>query len=685
MSGMIAGGWTDLGTAKLQSSGLTLDIGRRLGMKEIASAMQLHANFDARPALVIPYHDLTGGLAAVHPKWPNFFRIRYLEKGKDFKALAAAKEQRYAQPPNSGVCAYFPITEKWSKLAGDTKTPLIITEGELKAAAACLIGFPTIGLGGVWNFRNTNAGHFFLPELEKIDWARRRVDICFDSDYADKPQVCHAINALAEELEERGADVHVLLLPNVGENEKTGLDDYFLEKNADDFNELLAGAEKLGISKTLWRMNKTVLYVEDPGLIIMGAGQKMAPGQFKEHSKWSTASTLSRKIAPDGGMITQKVPASVAWLKWPMRKSVVGITYAPGEPQITEGNEYNQWPGWGCKPVKGDTAPFTKLCEFLFKDMEPTALGWFYDWLAYPIQNPGHKMFCSILVFGVVQGTGKSLVGYIMGQVYGKNFKEINDKHIAADFNSWAENKQFILGDEITGSDNRQHANALKRLITQRSVEINVKHLPQYTVPDCINYYFTSNHPDAFFLEDTDRRNLVVEVKGDPLPEEFYKSLDKWLWDEHGPSAVFYWLLNRRISKDFNPAAPAPYTTAKERMILSGKGDMATWINDLMRHPEQYLYNGKMKYTRDMFTSKEVLRMYEVQSGTPLKVTASGINRALVTAGAQAVADGKPLRAADGTMGRYLAVRNIAKWAKCKSRKDLEKNIAMQPIPTRGE
>src|SRR5690606_20977739 len=102
------------------------------------------------------------------------------------------------------VCAYFPKTAKWSEIAKDPEYEVIITEGELKAAAATEAGFPTIGLGGVWNFRSSKEGVWFLPELNAINWVQRRAYICFDSDYLSKPNVCLAINSLCDELQERG-------------------------------------------------------------------------------------------------------------------------------------------------------------------------------------------------------------------------------------------------------------------------------------------------------------------------------------------------------------------------------------------------------------------------------------------------------------------------------------------------
>ena len=674
--------WTDVGKAKLASSGLTTKIADELGMYEIPSAAMLHDSFEALPCIVLPYHDLEGKVARSHPKWPEFYRLRYLAKGTSFKDLATDKSQRYAQPPGSGVCAYFPKTENWSKIAKDTEQGLIFTEGEFKAAAACDNGFPAIGLGGIWNFMAQREGLLFLTELEKIYWRRRPVWICYDSDYASNPNICAAINKIAEELDERGALVYVLLLPDLVDGGKTGLDDYFLEEGPDAFEKLLNEAEPIGFSRALWKLNSDVIYVEDPGLVVVEATkQKMAPGQFKEHSRWATANYPERSVNKNGDIVVKKESAAPAWIKWPMRRSARAVTYAPGAPLITDENEFNQWPGWGCEPKSGDIKPWLELCSFLFEDAERGALDWFYDWCAYPIQNPGVKLFSSVVIHGVVQGTGKTLIGETLGKIYGDNYKEIKDDDLESTY--WAENKQFIMGDEISGRDNRQYANTLKRLITQRTVTINIKFVPQYDVPDCINYLFTSQHPDAFFIEDTDRRYFVNEVTADqPLPISFYNKYSEWLRTT-GPSALFNWLLKRKISKEFNPVAPPPRTAAKERMTRNSKSELSGWVQDLREFPDQTLRFGSMRHTRDLFTSGELLQMFK-NDHPDSKASAIGLGRALAQAGFSQVCGDQPLRGPDGKQGRFFAVRNVVKWRKA-SRKDAEANLKLQPTGDRGK
>lgn len=649
-------------------------------MYEVASAATLDKSFDPRPAIVLPYMNLDGQPMASHPKWPDFYRVRYLTKSGSFDSLAANADQKYAQPPGTGICAYLPNSRPWVKLKDDASAPIVITEGELKAAAACALEFNTIGLGGVWSFRSAKRGVWFLPELEEIKWVRRKVYICYDSDFMDKPQICLAINALAQELEERGADVYVIMLPDVAPSGKTGLDDYFLEQTAEDFEELMEDAPALGVSRVLWRMNDELVYVEDPGFVaVIENRQRLEVEKFKGHSRWATQNTTEVTMGKDGGLQYNKVSAAPTWIKWPMRRSVAGVTYAPGQPTVTDDNKLNQWKGWGVAPKKGNVKPWLELCEFIFQDVTKEDLNWFYDWCAYPVQNPGTKLYTSVVVHGLFQGTGKSLVGYTLGRIYGENFKEVTSDDLEDGQTWWAENKQFIMGDEITGNDNRKHANMLKRLITQERVSINIKYIPQFDIPDCINYYFTAQHPDSFFLEDADRRFFVNEVTTAPLPLDFYEKYDKWIKTEEGAAAVFQWLLDRKINPSFNPRGHAPRTMAKARMIMTGKGDLALWLSELKEYPDQVLRFGEMEYTRDLFSAQEIADIYNrMVEGAAVKLAT--MTRALGNAGFPMVNSGVSLRSPDGRMTKYFAIRNIEAWMRIKDRRKLEANLS---IPTK--
>lgn len=654
-----------LAQAKLESSGLEWDDAEILGIEAITAdqSFEVAPQHGRLAALRINYFDpITGDPLNDWPKAPPYWRLRYLEESHEFSALTDKKPLRYVQPLNTAPVAYYPRNLDWSLVLPDAEQPLIITEGELKAAKACKEGFPTIGLGGVDSFQAKKLGVVWLRSLECVEWVGRYVYICYDSDMRRNANVLLALERLAEELEQRGAHPHVVYLPELdGPDTKIGLDDYLIHEDGgpDSFATLLHEGEPLGLSRALFHHNGKYVYVADPGLVINeGTGAKISPGAFKEHVA-ATSTYVAREFDNEGNIRTKATSAAAAWLKWPLRREVDKITYMPGKPRfILNGvGMYNEWAGWGLEPRKGDASLFTDLVDHLFKGADKGAKEWFLKWCAYPLQNPGAKLFSSAVIYGRKHGTGKSLVAYTLGDIYGKNFTEIKQRDLQANHNEWAANKQFVLADEVTGSNKRDEADMLKNLITQKSIRLNQKYIPSYEIPDVINYYFTSNHIDAFFLEDDDRRFFIHEVKVDPLPEEFYVEYDLWR-DSGGASAVFDYLMKLDIS-DFNPSGRAFDTAAKRRMINDGQSDLGAWVRRLMVDPDSVLRIGNIVMRKDLFTNRELLDLYDPQSRTG--TTANGLGRELRRAGFDQVNEGKPIKTSEGSE-RLYAVRNTDRW-----------------------
>lgn len=662
-----------LGEAKLAESGLTLADAKLLGMTFLTPTQSQalcpkSRNFLPLASLKICYFDHVGKPLSDVPGAPPFYRLRYLEESKGFDALA--KESRfpkYVQEPNTVPCAFFPKNFDWSGVVGDVNEPVIFTEGELKSAKACKEGFATIGICGVFNWKSHKLGIDWLPSLAPLKLVRRNVYICFDSDYKFNEQVCVALRQFGEALQDRGAFVHIVSLPQLDEVEyRTGLDDFLVHAgadSADQFRTLLRDATPLGLCRPLWQMNEHYCYVQDPGLIVdQRTAAKTAPSAFTGHLQ-APQVYQERELRADGTISYKATSAAAKWLKWPLRTEVNRLTYRPGKEKIIEDNglpAFNIWSGWGVEPKKGSAAPFVELIDHLFTGAEPSAKEWFLNWCAYPLQYPGTKMFSSVVVHGIIHGTGKSLIGYTLSKIYGKNFSEISQMDLHNSFNEWAEGKQFVMGDDVTGSNKRADADFLKKLITQQELRVNPKYVASYVVPDCINYFFTSNSPDSFFLEDHDRRFFIHEVLVPPKGEEFYAKYTDWLFNKGGAGIVFNFLLERDLSR-FNPAAPALKTEAKERMINTVQSDLGSWCRLLRATPDGILKVGKIALKRDLYTSKELCEMFYDPTGKT-GTTAGGLGRELQRAGFRQAYRGRPLRTSNGLQGRYFVVRNLDKW-----------------------
>ena len=636
---------------KLKASGLTGEDAKKLQMKPITSEDAKKLKIPAYAGFQIPYFTLGG-------KVSKFWRVRYLQDTrKGFTAMSDKKPMRYIQQGDTINEVYLPPFIDWNKFA-KSKDGLVITEGELKAACATRLGIPTIGLGGVWCFKSKGNDMQFLPVLEDFDWKDREVYIVYDSDAVTNPKVVQAENALARELHRRGAYPFIVRLPSIEKDHKTGLDDFLVSRGKDAFNALLEEASDWRTARELHALNEEVVFVRDPGLVLeLETMQKMKPALFTDHVY--APRTYEEEVVTERGVRRVQKSAAKEWIKWPHRSEAKRMTYEPGHPRITNGNELNMWRGWGVEPRAGDVTPWTKLLDYIFKGSPKEHRRWFEQWLAYPLQYPGTKLYSTVVVWGLVHGTGKSLIGYTMFSIYGDNATEIGDRDLHSTHNEWAENKQFVMGDEITGGDKRHMADRMKSMITQQKLRLNPKYIPSYTVPDCINYYFTSNHPDSFFLEDTDRRHFIHEVTGQPMEHEFYTNYEKWLKSD-GASALFHYFLSMDLT-GFNPKGAAPTTDSKREMIESGKSDLASWVSMLKTDPDTVLRLDGVVLKYKLWSGQELLQIYDQNRHG--KVTANGMARELRRGGFLQAAEGVVVKTEQGQQ-RLWMVRDIERLSK---------------------
>lgn len=637
---------------KLAGSALSEQDARKMRLKPMTAKESVPLKLPAVAAgFQIPYFTPDG-------KPSKFFRFRYVEETrKGFDVLSGKKALRYGQPPATVNEVYLaPLIDWMQTLASDC--PLMITEGELKSACATKAGIPTIGLGGVWCFMSKKHNVALLPFFDKIPLEGRLIVICYDSDAVTNPDVIRAETVLATRLTALGAVVQIARIPSQEDGQKVGVDDYIVEYGKDKFaEEVLGAAFDFEPCAALHALSERVVYVRNPGLIYSyDDGMRMAPAAFTQHAY---AHVSHREAVTDakGNVKMLEVQTAQAWLKWPKRSELRGMTYAPGQPQITDRRELNLWPGWGVKQaVKGNVSPWKELLDHLFGAGANPAREWFERWCAYPIQHPGVKMASAAVIWGVVHGSGKTLVGHTLMKLYGTNSTEVKDADLEDARFEWAENKQFVLADDVTGHDNRKLSRKFMTMITQQQIRLNIKYVPSYTIPDCINYYFTSNDPDAFFMDDEDRRFFIWEVLAGKIPLELRKRYVAWLKSTEGQEALMYYMMHLPLG-DFDPHTEAMQTSAKREMTRIGKSELGVWVSNLKESPDAVL-SGKLK--GDLFSAEELYALYDPLGDK--RASPNAMARELKRAGFRPPANGSPLVGSFGTR-RVYAVKSPEYWA----------------------
>lgn len=664
--------------AKLKMSSLTSAHATLLKLEPHAESHALPIN-PQWAGFKIPYFNLDG-------KTNGFFRFRYLQYQPSSGWLSAAtppeKPLRYTQPKGTGCHVYLPPPVllggdkelTWKEIAADVKQSLCITEGELKAACAMAVaGVVTIGLGGVFNWRSSNGE--LLPELEKFVWEGRQVCLAFDSDRHTNAMVHIACARLAKALLARGAVVTEATTPPAPNGDKQGLDDYIAAHGPEAWGAILINSQDVAASAALHALNlELAVVMETAEIVHLSTGNVYNATQFanvlyRDHKYVEVRAPEEQAEGKeeDKKRRSKDVVKYTAkeWLEWPRRSVVQRLVYAPGLPprSVTESGDYNTWAGWGVEPSKsGGIEPWVDLIEHVFAGADPKHTLWFKRWLAYPLRHPGTKLHSAVLVWGRTQGTGKTLLGETMAEIYGRNYRTINSSDLVSQYNDWVVGHQFIVGDEISvGGSARKITDNLKDIITRTSAVVNLKYRAQYTVQDCNNYYFTSNHAEALFIEDSDRRYFVHEVTAPPLPAPQWTAYTHWLRKQGGAARLFHHLLEELDMGDFDPRAAPPLTQHKQEMIVYNRSDLDAWCAVLKETPDAVLQAAGAVLPYSLFTSADLHKLFDPENTK--RYTVNSISRALKKAGVGLAAHGDNSIIVNGARVRLWVVRgSAAKW-----------------------
>jgi len=319
------------------------------------------------------------------------------------------------------------------------------------------------------------------------------------------------------------------------------------------------------------------------------------------------------------------LPVASKWIRWSGRRTAYQLVYEPGQPRFTGGN-LNTWMPSKVKAKKGDITLWLDYLQRVFTT-DPTYQDWFLAWLAYPLQHPGTKLHTATVFWSEQTATGKSMLGRIMSAIYGQhNYAQLDEATLHNPFNFWAVGKQFVMGEEIKGASSAKYADRLKAMITQQVNYVNVKYKAQFELRDCLNYYFTSNHPDAFYLDSNDRRFFVHNLGDQKYPADLYRDQFEPWFNNGGAEAIRHYLeheidLTKPIvggdptsstPHRFNPGAAAPQSNARKAMIVANLDDVECWLNELLDSPGAILKGDAEAWT--CATARELYTLFCTQN-----------------------------------------------------------------------
>ena len=218
----------------LKASAIAAEVATARGYRSIETRAELERKgFSPAqrnvPGFLVPIYGVTGEIATYQYR-PDEPRIS--KSGKIIK---------YETPAGSQLVLDVPPAAR--ERLRDPAIPVFITEGSKKADAAVSAGLCCVALMGVWGWRGKNdkGGTTALADWEAVVLKNRIIYITFDNDVMMKPEVYQALVRFKAFLDQRGAQVRIIYLPEGEDGAKVGLDDFLLSHSTD---ELLALARR---------------------------------------------------------------------------------------------------------------------------------------------------------------------------------------------------------------------------------------------------------------------------------------------------------------------------------------------------------------------------------------------------------------------------------------------------------
>ena len=195
--------------------------------------------------------------------------------------------------------------------------------------------------------------------------------------------------------------------------------------------------------------------------------------------------------------------------------TVKALKFHSDDPQVFSyfrGYDYNQ-----LEEVKMEIIqPFLDHIREVIANKNEEVYKYILIWIASILQRPAFKTETALVILGH-QGTGKNkfftdIICKLMARYANENVSSIES--IVGKFNAVLENKKLLVLNELQSIDANKYLNsdALKSVITDKSININQKNEPERLCENVANLILVSNNNIPIKVEGTDRRYMITKT-----------------------------------------------------------------------------------------------------------------------------------------------------------------------------
>lgn len=259
-------------------------------------------------------------------------------------------------------------------------------------------------------------------------------------------------------------------------------------------------------------------------------------------------------------------------------EEIGGILVENGE------DTYNSWPG---RKIAPSDKPNGKMLEDHIHYIcggEDRSANLILDYMCHVIQHPGLKVMWAPVLGSKTTGIGKSIIKELYYSILApKMITEIGVTELGSDFNEYMFNHEMLFIEEVYTNNRKNITDKLKTMITEKRITVNIKNVSAFNVPNTINMFLFTNHANALYIDEHDRRFFPTYVSVKPKEGDYYKRLVKYFREE--TANIMAWMMNRDLSK-FDRSESPPMTDAKKAAVQYSTPEWRTTLIDALEGEE---------------------------------------------------------------------------------------------------
>lgn len=262
------------------------------------------------------------------------------------------------------------------------------------------------------------------------------------------------------------------------------------------------------------------------------------------------------------------------------RKVYQGVGHFPAGAEVPKG-WLNRWTPFAVEPKPGD---WSKTRAYITDVMCSGDPSWAFGWMAHLLQRPGVKMRSALCFLSEEKGTFKSGLFRALANMIGpdKVYHTTTPTGLSGKFNAHMEGRILVGCEEWSAAELRQSVGALKDLITNTKMWVEVKHGSRFEADSYANLMFNSNLSWAIPADRGERRYGVYSFKFDrPNDPTVFGPIFKELYQNDGLAAMMYDLLHWDLS-DFDDSRPPLTQGLIEQTVESLSGPEA-FVSEMAR------------------------------------------------------------------------------------------------------